>query len=67
MLHAVRKQDKLKKKLGNTRVYQSTFHPEVTTSVNSKFTCCSQALKFGTDLSKKFRSLWLYKSGSWPA
>jgi len=40
--------------LGNNRVYQSTFRPEVSTSVNSKFTCCSQALKFGSVLSKTF-------------
>ena len=40
--------------LGNNRVYQSTFRPEVSTSVNSKFTCCSQALKFDSVLSKTF-------------
>jgi len=40
--------------LENYRVYQSTFRSEISASVNSKFTCCSQALKFGSVLSKTF-------------
>jgi hypothetical protein len=49
-------------KKGNIRVYQSTFRPEVSTSVNSKFKCCSQTLKFGSVLSKTFGSQRLRKS-----
>ena len=48
--------------LGNTRLYQSTFRPEVWTNVNSKFKCCNQTLKFGTVLSETFGSLQLRKS-----
>jgi len=48
--------------LEKIRVHQSTFRPEIPTGVSSKFTCCSQALKFGTVLSKTFGSLRLHKS-----